>query len=311
MTFKVNISLDNAGENRLIRCTKGNDVYFVSPDESNFTGIKIKLNGNKLAVKGSLHKYYSLLTTGKLENCGRFTMSEAKTAIAYLFGRIGANLENAVINSYEIGLNLTTAEPPLDYINAIELAGHGTKRRRKLYEDVRFELNRQKTSTRKRNIKVIFKIYDKGFEMADRKRQDKTDTPKILRLETMYKRVNDNAVDFFEASNLQKIASQFFEDWHAAVFKTDKADFVVIAPQGTKTSIIDKARRIMTLGRDEFLKDAERKRRANEITPKQYRNLKVFLNNWDNIKSRFRFAPPPLETEFKNKLQTEYLNVKY
>ena len=37
-------------------------------------------------------------------------------------------------------------------------------RNRELFNDANFEKNRQKTTEKSKNIKKVFKIYDKGFE---------------------------------------------------------------------------------------------------------------------------------------------------
>lgn len=301
MIFNVCLSVENAqlviGNAGLQKCTKGNQTFYQSKDDYKFSGVFIKLDGNKLQLKCSLHKYYYKMTRGILENCGEFSMSAAHFTFFALLEKIGINPENVYINSYEIGFNINTDHEPLKYIDLIRAVGVGNNRR-EMFVDANFDKNRQKTSKKSKTVKKYYKIYDKGFEMADRRREDKTNTAKILRLETVYKRVKEPAYQFFNMLNLNNIAKQFFIDWLASDFER-----IITATKGVKASQKNKAERLVTLGRLEYLKEAQTLFNDLKISEKEYRNIKEFVRDWGKNKSKFKFLPSLYEYELKCKIQ--------
>lgn len=102
-------------------------------------------------------------------------------------------------------------------------------------------------------------MYDKSFEYRSK---GKAVESNILRLETSYRRQNIPLSEFFNDAFVFRLVSQFFRDWHSLSFPHQ-----IIAEKGTKGSQIEKARRIMEVGRDAYLTESRKDMEAGIITP--------------------------------------------
>ena len=137
-------------------------------------------------------------------------------------------------------------------------------------------------------------MYDKSFEYRSK---GKAVESNILRLETSYRRQNIPLSEFFNDAFVFRLVSQFFRDWHSLSFPHQ-----IIAEKGTKGSQIEKARRIMEVGRDAYLTESRKDMEAGIITPKQYRCIREFVQRWDDYRKTLRFSLHGYGVEFKNEL---------
>ena len=299
MIFNVKISIDNeagqiATRNKLEAWQSGSKVEYKSPKNANFEGVMLSIKDGKLQIKCSLHKQYSNETYQKLDNSGLFSISNARHALEKLFDTIGIEKERAKITYFEIGLNLPVKYEALQYIEQMKSITAGkTEIEKNISQDQNYKPNRQKTTEKYKTIKKAFKVYDKEFENADRRREQPTGTH-ILRIETMYRRQNISVTDFFDKSNIDKLLHCFLKDWLRVEFVR-----TITADKGTRTSEVKNAEKVLLYGREKYLQTAKADFQNGKITERQYRTVREFVRDWDGNKHKYRMLPTEYETEYK------------
>ncbi|MFI3304800.1 MAG: hypothetical protein SNF68_08685 [Rikenellaceae bacterium] len=301
MIFNISITFDTeaiplAERNRLTECSEGGELYYNNRKIANFEGVEISVRGSKMQAKCSLHKFYYKTLYGTLDNSQQFTMENARTAIDLLFERLGVDQERAKVTLFEIGLNIPTECDPLEYITLIESVGQ--KGGKEFFIDANYKRDRQKTTIKTKTIKKVFKIYDKGFEMVDRKRTEPTGE-NILRIETIYRRQSRSLKDLFDPENLHRLARGFYRDWAQVTFAR-----TIIGDKGTRQSQIAMAENILTLGRDGYLAQLKEDHANNRISYKSVKVARQFIKNWDTNKHKYRAEPSIYENEYRNRLLT-------
>lgn len=299
MIFNARIAFDKealplAMRNQLQRCAEGDSVFYQSAKQSRFDGVFIKVSRDRVQIKCSLHKTYYKAVFGMLDNSGQFTISNARNALEMLFKTVGLDKDRAKITYFEIGLNIPTKADPLQYIEAINSIGWNNEK--ELFIDANFKKNRQKTTEKSKNIKKVFKVYDKGFEMADRKRIEPTGV-NILRIETTYKRQNILVTDFFTPANIDRITRRFYTDWVSVGFTR-----TITAEKGIKPSQRAKAEKLLHLGREGYLNTAKADFEKGILSEKEYRTIREFIRDWDDNKHLYKATPSDLETEYRKEL---------
>ena len=289
-----------ARKHHLIQCTEGNEIYYQSSALSNIEGIWWKIRGRTAQIKCSLHKLFWRSRYGTLDNSQMFTISDAKQIISELLDEWDINPEQVRITYYEVGLNIPVNHDPIEYISLAESIG--VMRNRELFNDANFEKNRQKTTEKSKNIKKVFKIYDKGFEARDKGRMCEGN---ILRIETIYRRQSINLIDFFSEDSINNILHTFYRDWATISFRRRLS-----ADKGVKSSQIEKAESLLRLGRDEYMKRTKSDWKSGYLSDKQYRTIREFIQSWDLIKSHFLLLPSSLETEYRSNLLSLFNKAK-
>ena len=131
--------------NHLEECARGEEVYYQSTAYGNFENIFIHLKDGRVQVKCSLHKVWTKLTNGVLDNSGRFTMTDARVALRMLLKHIGAFEEGWIISYFEIGLNMRMEHDPLEYIARVTSIG-GDEDEKEMFNDANWVKFRQKTT---------------------------------------------------------------------------------------------------------------------------------------------------------------------
>lgn len=295
MDLKVRLDTDNdirriVDRFRLQHCTRGTKTFYESSEYGRFEGIHLKIQHNILKMVCSIHKVFFKSATGILDNSGSFTISQARTALCTLFDAVGVDVSRVTVTYFEIGLNMRMSKEAAEYIRLVSSVGEN----RKLFNDANFEENRQKTTEKSRCRSKVLKMYDKSFEYRSK---GKAVEANILRLETSYRRQKIPLSDFFDDAFVFRLVSQFSRDWNSLSFPRQ-----IIAEKGTKGSQIEKARRIMEVGRDAYLAESRKDMEAGIITPKQYRCIREFVQRWDDYKKTFRFSLHGYGVEFKNEL---------
>jgi len=306
MIFTAIINIDTeakdiAERNKLEQWNNAQRIKYESSDIAKFTGIYINIKENRIQIKCSLHKYYNNKIFERLENDNMFTITEARRAIYSLFEEIGISAGRAVITNFEIGLNIPTNNEPIQYIELVQSinTGKAVKIEKELFNDANYKKHRQKTTEKHKNIKKIFKVYDKGFEKADRKRTPPDTDEKILRIETAYKRQYIKIEDFLSTDNISRLTATFYRDWNSVEFTRH-----VTADKGTRTGEIINAKNIILLGRAAYLKQSKTELENGLISPKQYRTIREFIRDWDGNKHKYRMLLTEHETEYSDKLKS-------
>lgn len=285
-----------AERNKLQRCSEGKTVYYKSTPEAKLTGLYLQTKGDKLQIKCSLHKQFYYRLFGSLDNSGEFTMYNAKWIINTLFEEIGIDPKSGFVTHYEIGLNIHTDRAPLEYISIIKMISG-----KEFLIDPNFKRNRQKITDKSRTIRKVFKVYDKGFEMSDRKRQPHDNDPNILRIETVFRREKIKVTEFFSKKHLNKIATQFIKDWRTIEFQRE-----IKGTKGTHKSQRERALLIFELGLEGYKNHISRQFERGETTQKEYRTAREFARDWDKIKGGFLLIHSELEKEYREKLESTF-----
>lgn len=294
--FQTNeTTIDNLVNKHLLeKCKKGDTVYFQSPKEAQLLGIFMQTKGNELEIKCSLHKQYNKKVFGSLDNTGQFTMSNANYIARELVSDFGVDWNKGIVKYFEIGLNIITDRPPIEYIELIRSIGNDGEK--EYFNDANYKKNRQKTTEKSKYIRKFFKVYDKGFELSDRKRQPHENDPYILRVETVYRRQKIKVSEFFSKEYVNKITNKFLKDWQSVVFER-----TMKAAKGTRPSQQARAKQILLLGIDGYKSLISEQLKKGLLTEVGYRTAREFVRDWNEYKKNYLLIPSELEEEFINK----------
>lgn len=278
----------------LTECAKGEIIYYQSGHLANIDGVFITICGSSITVKCSIHKLWSKWAGEGLDNSKPCRFEQARETLRRLLDDLGIDTAQVRVSYYEIGVNMEMRHDPLDYIREVQAVGT----EKEFFNDANFEKFRQKTTEKSRNYKKVQKIYDKTFEAMEKHR---TAGPNVLRVETIYKRQGAHVEEFFDRAWTDKILNRFFRDWSALMFCRE-----VVAQKGVKSSQLQKAREILSLGVVEYLETIKRRLNSGAITPKTYRGCREFARDWDKYSYLFTEAVGPLESEYRNKLLSAF-----
>jgi hypothetical protein len=311
MIFNIKISIEKeaaqiAERNNLEKWQSGAKTEYKSGKDANFEGVMLSIKDGKLQIKCSLHKVYFKQVYGALDNSGMFTISNAHRALNLLFDYIGIEKERAKITYFEIGLNLPVKYEPLEYIKRMKsiMAGK-TSVEKILFIDANFEKDRQRTTEKKKTIKKVFKVYDKEFENADRRREPKTGEH-ILRIETMYRRQSIGVSEFFSKENIDRLLHCFYKDWARIEFERK-----LTVDSGIHKSEMHNAEKVLLLGAENYLRAAKADFADGTITERKYRTIREFIRDWNDNKHKYRMLPSEYESEYRQILLEKFNIAKY
>jgi hypothetical protein len=266
----------------------GKVFYATGIERQLYGGMYIKINvDNSLTIRGSLHKYYSFLTTGKNTNFGSFTMEQAKDTFLKFIENKGIDPINLKIGRYEVGLNLIF---DFDVVNILESAySIGKDKTKEVHIEPNFRQKRFKTSERSPNIRVSYKLYDKVFQMKETRNPPPKENH-ILRIETTQRKLlNTFSLNFFTDNNLHKIQEKFFNKWDNLNLKPS-----INAPKGTHESKIDLVKEIYKNAPIPTLEKYNKQREEGTITIKIHRKIREFINDWNKHKHTYKLAKSPI-----------------
>ena len=267
----------------------GKIFYATGTERQLFGGMFIKIDvDNNLVLKGSLHKYYSFLNTGKNTNYGIFTMPQAKETFLKLIKNKGIENINLKVNQFEVGINLNFDIDVISILENVYAIGSNTYQR-EIHIDPNYRQKRYITTERSTNIRVYYKLYDKVFEMIN-KRHPPPKEKNILRIETTNRKLQKRfSKEFFTDSNLNIIQDKFFSKWDDLRLISN-----IDAPKGTHKSRIDLVKEIYKNAPIPTLKKYNKLLAENEITIKIHRNVREFVNNWKTEHKRFKIVKSPI-----------------
>lgn len=278
-----------AVRNRLTQYTRNGELFYTSGKECRLSSLYIALQGNKATIKGSLHKLYNNLKTGRADNSGRFTMEQAQEAFILLEDITAIAFEKAKITYYEIGYNIQVERNPSDYIRKARSIGEANEPL--LYEEARVNEGKQKSTRRTKAKKKYYKIYDKQQETKEKQRRD---IPPTLRIETAYKRQSKSLEEFVKPSNLYRLKRAFVKDWGSLEFRREYQ-----GRAGVHQSQATRIAEISELGKDEYLQRERERLDAGTISPKQYRTIREFVRDFDKHKDKAKAIISKEEKEYQ------------
>ncbi|MBD8389640.1 hypothetical protein [Dysgonomonas sp. BGC7] len=255
--------------------------------------IRIETNG-RLKLEGSLHKYRNDITNNGRNNFDLFTMSEAKGTIERLLFDKGIVAEGTRVYNYEVGINLNVSKDCRAYMDKMRSIGPEGNLK-PFFVNARYKDKRTITTLFHKDFRKYFKVYDKVFEMKDRKSK-LIPEGNILRIETVFRRQDKCFVnDFFSPDNLRKMVNTFFRDWRTIQFEKD-----IITPKGTGRARQQLCIEIMNKGPDIVLRQAKEKHDRRVLTDWEYRNIREFVTNeWNVLKKEIRYIKSDEELEFR------------
>lgn len=259
------------------------------------TGVYIKIDEKGATVQCSAHKVYSKHLRpdiGRLENVCEFTMTDARRVLLeWLPLYLGVpDLSSATVQYLEIGMTLPMSKPPQEYISRMVAVG----RSRELLIAPDYRRNTQRVTSRSRNSRVSYKVYDKTAEMIDRRRCARSAVSgcNLLRIETVYRRPQSMTLgDVFNRSAL--LLARFYRDWRCVEF----VQFVE-PPKGEKPQRVEWAKMILADGVERFADRARLEYADGVITRKTYRTALDFAKHWPTHRGRYATRPSPHELEF-------------
>jgi hypothetical protein len=151
-----------------------------------------------------------------------------------------------------------------------------------------------------REIKKVYKAYDKAFEMNEKKRIEHPKNVNILRIETVYRRVEKMPfTKFFTIDYLGNLLKIFERDWRSLEF-----DIELSTPKGTSSAKINLCKSLIKYGKTAVLQDAKIRNKNGLITDRHYRTVREFANNeWDYFKRKVKVIQSSEEQEFREKFK--------
>lgn len=265
-------------------------------------GVFIRIETNqKLKIECSLHKYFNETNGGDRSNHNLFTMHDAEKAFKHLISEKAILADDLRVYNYEIGLNLDLSKNCRTFLDKMKSIG-SVGNEKQLYVNPRYKDERVKTTVFHNHTRKYFKVYDKVFELRDRKKKQIPDG-NILRIEIAYRRLDKCfAADFFRRDNLSKMIEAFFRDWRTIQFQQD-----IITPKGTGRARQVLCLEIMDKGTDAVLKQAKDRHANGSLKDWEYRNIREFITrDWVVIKKRITFIQSSEEKEFRELLKIHH-----
>lgn len=264
------------------------------------TGVYIKIDEKGVTVQCSAHKVYSKYLRpdiGRLENVCEFTMADARRVmLEWLPLYIGVpDLSGALVQYMEIGMTLPMNRPAVEYIARMVAVG----RSRELLIAPDQRRNTQRVTSRSRNSRVTFKVYDKAAEMVDRRRCARSAVSgcNLLRIETIYRRPQSMTLaDVFAKST--QLLTRFYRDWRCVEFVQ-----FLDPPKGEKPQRVEWATEILSEGVERFADRVRLQYADGVISRRAYRSAMDFAKYWPTHRGRYATRPSPHEVEFVEMLE--------
>lgn len=155
-------------------------------------GIYLKLKNNNLTINFSLHKVYNFWKFGKQYNYNDFSFKETKEVEAELCKMFLPyfDITQAIVEKYEVGINVTTSEEPELYLTELKQINVGA-RILKIEPDRYYKERKQYGTNSSKDKRIVYVFYDKTFEARSKiEKADRKNVPEnILRVEKDNKRI--------------------------------------------------------------------------------------------------------------------------
>ena len=293
--------------NKLQTNSKGGKVYYDNIKNLQ-GGLYMKIEtGNKLKISVSLHKYRNMLDGNGFVNFDMFTMKEASKTAKRLESETGVLLSELNVYGYEIGLNLHLSKDCRVYLDKLESIGI-LNHKKVFWVNPKFKNERLKTTYLYREMRKVFKAYDKNFEMKEKHRKEVTGHANILRIETVFNRVEKMPMKkFLSVANIENMTNRFIKDWRTVQFK-----IYTNVPAGTSAIKRQLCNDILTHGADEVLSRARTDLELKRLTPKQFRRMREFIQHeWHSFKNLVSVGQSIEEKEFRKVLYDTFDCLKH
>lgn len=279
----------------MVECTRGESVYYQTTEADRFNTVHATLCDGKLVMRVSIHKLWALMSHGALDNSGLLSMEDACATIMALMNKLHMDITKVVSDKFEVGICMTMAHNPQDYISQMISIGETGK---ETFIDALYQKDRQRTTTKVRSVKKVLKVYDKTYEYETKGKDVGED---ILRCETIYRRQNVKLDHLLSKQNLIRLQTAYWRDWSSAVFHR-----TIKGTKGTKASQLEKATCIMTEGLDNYRMRMRNAYMQRAITKKTWETIRVFCDRWSEYQDMFVTVPSEQEKEYRTNLKACY-----
>lgn len=281
--------------NHLQTNTRGNTVYYDNSNVRNVRSFYISVTAaGNLRIEGSLHKFWNYRRTGRNTNHDLFTMSDAVAALALAGETIGIDIYAMQVKYYEIGLNLYTPRPPIEYMREMQTIGTGTNIKR-LYINPRYGNQAVEITEFYDRIKIVYKAYDKRQEMRAKRREDVPDF-EILRIESIRKRVEKTTVrDLIAPGSIDKLTRQFLREWRSVTMRR-----IVRPPSGTHETRLMVYQSIVWNGLDAAREAYESLYQAGQLTRTRIRTIRDICDRWPDIRKNISLLQTENEIQYRS-----------
>ena len=275
-----------------------------------FGGIYIRVTFKpllKIEIEGSIHKYWYKKTNGYLSNYGLFTVRDAHEALKNMLKDIGISMDDLIITSYEIGLNLWLSNNCLNYTNQMQSKTIGTgNKARDFGENKGIKDKREQITLFHKDTRKYYKAYDKQSQMKEDRRADRPEHANILRIESVLRRTKLPILDFLSEKQAKKDCEQFRKDWNTLQF-----DRQMITPKGTNIQDIGFCTEILNTSLEQFNAKTKADFKSGTISERQKRTRNTFAHiKWGDLKSNILHTKSKEEIEFKAALENNYILAK-
>lgn len=313
-TFTIKGLTDNevshiVEKNSLYTNTRNGKVFYDNMEAKNIRDrfyLRIETN-KRLKLECSLHKYNTFLKTGKYINFDLFTLSQAIETASQLIVNTGLEPTKINVYSFEVGMNLLMNKDCRHYLDRMRAIGK-LDNKREFAPNQKYKDKRVIVTPFHREIKKVYKAYDKAFEMNEKKRIEHPQNVNILRIETVYRRVEHMPfTKFFTSDYLGNLIKMFERDWRSLEF-----DIELSAPKGTTSARINLCKSLIMQGKEAVLQDAKQRNKNGLITDRHYRTVREFVKyEWDSFKRKVKVIQGTEEQEFREKLKNTLVLLKY
>lgn len=259
----------------LKKSVRNGKIYFDNKETKNFGGgFFIQINHrNNLKAVGSVHKFYNYLQKNRLDNYNRINLNQAKETIYKILTQYGILETGLMVRSYEIGVNVTLDfEPKKILDNLIKI------KERKFFTHPFYKNESYKTTYTNRDFRHVFTVYDKLFELEQKRRTKPIGTSNIIRLEHKVRRnYKLTLTAFIKEDNLKKLFNDFKNDLSKMTFKPN------IKYTGSGYSSINKintARLIIMHGTKKAKAICKKRFELGESSISNYRTQREFIRDW-------------------------------
>jgi len=279
-------------------------VRYDNKQTKNFSGgMRILFDeiSKNIVIVGSLHKFYNYTQTKKTENyTNNLNIKQIQEAFYLLHLHTQIDLFDAQVKFYEVGINLYVANDPETYLTKLT---HLVSRKKvyRLLENPKYKEFKVYSSNMNNDKRKHYKAYCKNTEL---KKEAKLEIDYyVLRLETVFTRPEKVYFsDFVSTVYLKELFKEFETDW----LNVEYNNYKFTMPKGLHIGKASVLKNILLFGIDKTLEHIETSYKNNEITKKQKRTQKEFVNKEYLEKySNFKLEEPSEKKEIETNLKIE------
>ena len=237
-------------KNKFIKTIKGSDKVDLRMSVNSRTGevldkqtayynktMSINVTPNKASIKGSIHKYYNIITNNGNQNYNDFSYCKFKYALKHLQNSFDITYNNTDITNLEFGLNIEIEQDPKDLIDNHIL----------MYD---YKLPNRNDKFRGKGDFLEYKTTDYSLKIYNKSKQNSIVDRKILRVELkiigsryLKKHFNIYKLDDLDRNRFQLLFNKLLEHFEKLLIvdelfliNSDRMDEMILYQNGINPS---------------------------------------------------------------------------